>query len=216
MSTDSRPASDRPLGASLGWRQINRRYLFQSPWYSLRQDELVLPNGSTAQFTFVEHPGFVSIVPVLQDGRVVLIRSYRYPVDEWVLEVPAGGLGSASKHPALTVDRAHAELLEETGYVADSMDRVGAYWSAIGNSRCRAHVFLASGLRSAAAQSLEPTEHIDIVPTPMADAVAMARDGRIQDGHSALALLMCEPHMRRGPALRSTGPGASSIPGTES
>ena len=192
----SDPPHDRPLGASLGWRQRARRYLYRSPWYDVQQDDLTLPDGSEATFTYVEHPGFVSIVPLLEDGRVLLIRSYRYPVDQWVLEVPAGGLGRPGGAPRDPREVAASELGEETGHVAGRLSHIADYWSAIGNSRSRASVFLATGVRPHGAQRLESTEHIELRPTPAEVALAMASDGRIADGHSALAWLMCENAIR--------------------
>jgi ADP-ribose pyrophosphatase len=88
------------------------------------------------------------------------------------------------------------ELREETGHVTDDLEAVGSYWSAIGNSSCRAYVYLARDVRPDGDQQLEATESIEIVPTPIEEALRMARDGRIEDGHSALALLWCEERLR--------------------
>jgi ADP-ribose pyrophosphatase len=63
-----------------GWSRTNSHYLFQSRWYAVRQDALTSPAGTTITYTVVEHPGFVVIVPLLPDGRVVMERIYRYPL----------------------------------------------------------------------------------------------------------------------------------------
>lgn len=180
----------RPEAERLGWRRRATRYLFRSPWYDLRQDDLTLPDGRELRYTFVEHPGFVSVVPVLPDGRVLLVRSYRYTVDAWSWEVPAGGLAGRA-----VLDAARAELREETGFRAERLQEIGRYWSAIGTTDGDGHVVLARDVRPGGAPDLEPTEIIEPRPVPASEALAMARDGRMRDGHSALALLACEPHL---------------------
>ena len=75
-----------------GWLRTASRYLFQSPWYNLKQDEVTLPGGEEITYTYVDHPGFAMIVPLLADGRVVMERVYRYTVQQTLLECPSGGL----------------------------------------------------------------------------------------------------------------------------
>ena len=92
---------------------------------------MALPDGSPAVFTYVDHPGFVSVVPLTAGGQVVLIRSYRYTVDELVLEVPAGGFGApeAGESSVDPLAVARHELLEETGHEAERFEAVTQYWS---------------------------------------------------------------------------------------
>jgi len=182
----------KPVGAALGWRRRDTRYLYQSGWYDVRQDDVTLPSGEEIVFTYVEHPGFVSVIALTEAREVVLIRSYRYTVDEWVWEVPAGGLGGKEGHSLEAV--AAEELAEESGYVADGpLRHVAASFMSIGNSRTVAHVFLATGARLAGPPRPESTEVIEVHPTPVAEALRMAHAGEIADAASALALLLCEP-----------------------
>jgi len=154
------------------WQRLDREYLWQSPWYNLRQDRLRTAEGHEFTYTIVDHPGAVWIVPVTRQGQVVLIRSYRYPVDDWCYEVPAGGLS-----PGLTPEEvARRELLEEVGGTA--------------------YVYFASGVELGEAQP-EPTELMEIRLVPVGEALRMAHEGEITDGPSALALLWCEPLIQR-------------------
>ena len=74
------------------WILEDSQYLMQSQWYALRQDRLRLPNGSQITYNIVEHPGYVLVVPLLEDGRVVMERIYRYTLGRTCLECPSGGL----------------------------------------------------------------------------------------------------------------------------
>src|SRR5688500_4399882 len=94
-----------------GWKRLSSRYLFESRWYRLRQDEVVLPDGQPTRYTLVEHPGYAMAVPVLDDGRVLLERIYRYPLRQTMLECPSGGLDGDAPQQA-----AGRELEEETGW----------------------------------------------------------------------------------------------------
>lgn len=188
------PAEPRgkPLGRSLGWRLRATRYLYRSQWFDLRQDELSLPSGAPATFTYVEHPGFVTVVPLTAAGQIVMIRSYRYTVDDWAWELPAGGFGNKPGQSPAEVAR--AELLEETGCrITGDLIPVARYYNGIGNTHTPAEIFLATGVEPAGTQTLDETEQIEVHPMPARQALALARAGDITDGASALALLLCAP-----------------------
>jgi ADP-ribose pyrophosphatase len=84
--------------------------LFESPWFRLRQDEVTLPGGEEITYTLVDHDGYVVVVPLRDDGRVVMERIYRYTVQRTLLECPSGGLDGEAVETA-----ARRELEEETG-----------------------------------------------------------------------------------------------------
>jgi hypothetical protein len=88
-----------------GWSRTSSHYLFQSRWYAVRQDVLTSPDGTTITYTVVEHPGFVVIVPLLPDGRVVMERIYRYPLQRVNLECPSGGLDGEEPEMAARRER---------------------------------------------------------------------------------------------------------------
>lgn len=183
-------AGGKPLGRSLGWRLHATRYLYRSQWFDLRQDELSLPSGAPATFTYVEHPGFVTVVPLTAAGEIIMIRSYRYTVDDWAWELPAGGFGN--KQGQSPAEVAREELLEETGYrISGELIPVARYYNGIGNTHTEAEIFLATGVELGGPQALDETEQIEVHPLPARQALALARAGAITDGASALALLLC-------------------------
>lgn len=150
---------------------------------------MVAVHGQDLTFTYLEHPGSVFIVPVTADGRIVLIRSYRYNVDEWVWQIPAGGIGD--KGGMSLEDAARSELREETGFTGGTFEKLASYVTGVGVMDLSMTVFLARGVERGSEQELEETEHIDEVTlVPIAEAVAWARSGKINDGESALAVLI--------------------------
>ena len=169
------------------WETLDSRLLWQSPWYNLRQDRVRTPAGHEFTYTIVEHPGAVWVVPVTGDGHVVLVRHYRYPVDDWCYEVPAGGLSSGLSPE----DVARRELQEEVGGCAADLHYVGEFYTSNGISNEVAYVYLATGVELGEAHR-EPTELMEMRLVPVGEALRMAREGEISDGPSALALLWCE------------------------
>jgi ADP-ribose pyrophosphatase len=173
------------------WETLDSRFIWQSKWYNLRQDHLRTEAGHEFTYTLVDHPGAVWIVPVTKDGQAVLIRQYRYTVDDWCYEVPAGGLGS----DGIPEEIARRELLEEVGGTASELRYVGQFYTSNGISNEVAYVYLASGVELVEAHR-EPTELMEIRLVPVNEALRMARQREITDGPSALALLWCETQLR--------------------
>jgi ADP-ribose pyrophosphatase len=172
------------------WEVLDSRYLWESSWYSLRQDRLRTAAGHEFTYTIVDHPGAVWVVPVTTDGRIALIWQYRYTVDDWCYEVPAGGLSTG-----LTPEEvAQRELLEEVGGRAADLRYVGQFYTSNGISTELAYVYLATGVELGDAHR-EPTELMEMRLVPVEEALRMARSGQITDGPSALALLWCEAQL---------------------
>jgi ADP-ribose pyrophosphatase len=178
-----------------GWKRRTSRYLFESAWFRLRQDEVRLPGGEDITYTLVEHPGYSMVVPLLDDGRVVLERVYRYTVQETLLECPSGGLEPGDADPAAAAAR---ELEEETGWIAGSLAPLGSFFGSNGISDERCHLFLATELREGGRIRREATEQMEIELHPFEDAVAMAAEGGITDAPSALALILADRKLREG------------------
>ena len=142
------------------------------------------PDGKLHVRETVQHPGAVTILPVLDDGRVCLIRNYRVAVDQTLVELPAGTL-EPGEDPAVTAKR---ELTEETGYRAASIEKLGEFYMSPGILNERMHLYVARGLQPGPA-ALEPGEQIETFVVPWADAMRMALDGTIQDAKTLVGLL---------------------------
>lgn len=191
--TETKKHLDKPTGRELGWERLDTRYPYAERMFKIRQDRVRLPNGNEIDYVYTETKGAVWVVPVMDDGRIILIRQYRYPPDAWCWEVTAGSLYD---HAGSLKDLARRELIEEIGAVCDELVYVTWYFGAVSASDTVCHVMLARGTRLDRPPEREETEFIEIHPVPAARALSMARRGEMRDGRSALALLLCEPYLK--------------------
>lgn len=175
------------------FRVVGTRTAWSCPWYAVRQDDLVLPDGSSIQYHTVVKGDGVWVVPLLEDGRLVLLRAWRHTVQEWLWEVPAG----SRKPGASPEDTAREELLEEAGGVAATLEFVTRWHTAPGILAEPGWAYLARGVRLGAPQR-EPSEVHEVHLVDPGQALRWARDGTIADAPSALALLRCEERIRAG------------------
>ena len=186
---------DKPKAAGLGWdvRQTNRPY--ENETLALRVDHIALPEGGDTQYAYIERAPAVIIVPVTRDGQIVTVNQYRYPVDDWCIEVPAGGSHDTGNESLEEVAR--KELREEVGGTGGALTCVGWFYSgpALLDEKC--HVYLAENVDVTGEPDTEPSEVIKIRLVDADEAVAMARTGKMTSSPSALAVLMCEPLLRQ-------------------
>ncbi len=148
--------------------------------------------GTVHTADIIVHPGAAVVLPLLDDGRVVLIRNHRVAVGTDLLELPAGTLDPGEEPRAC----AARELTEETGYRAAELRPLCAFYSSPGLLTERMHVFVARGLTPGPAQ-LEPGERIRSDPRPLEEALAAIRSGQICDAKTIVALLYYECFGRR-------------------
>ena len=142
--------------------------------------------GGAGTREVVEHPGSVVVVPMVAPDRVCLVEVVRVAVGTTLLELPAGTLDREET----LADAAARELAEETGYRAGRMTPAGGFWMSPGILRERMHLFVAEDLEPGP-QALEPGEQIRTRVVPWAEALAMCRDGRIDDAKTVAGLLLC-------------------------
>ncbi len=175
----------RPEGKAIGWETLSAKYIFESPWHKIRQDKVRL-KGEELTYTWLEHPGSVFVVPVTRDGKFVLIRVYRYTIDKWCWEVPAGGLGD--KRGISLEQAARDELREETGYTGGTFEKIGFFYAANGVADLEYTIFLARGVELTSKQELEATEQLEVALFTRAELERMLEAGEIVDGEAALCL----------------------------
>ncbi len=173
------------------YQTISSRIVWSCPWYDVRQDEIITPDGNPGVYNVVQHPGAVWIIPVTTKGEIVLLYSYRYTVDDWCFEIPAGQVKPGQTLQEAAID----ELLEEVGGTAASMEYFGRFYTMNGIGNEEAHIFLATGVTLGQTQH-EPTEVMELHVKPIAEVLQMAQANEISDAPSALALLLCASKLR--------------------
>lgn len=159
-------------------------------WSTVRIDTVRMPDGSTAQREVVEHVDAVAAVPLLDDGTVVLLRQYRHPLEQYVLEVPAGIMDVDGETPA---DTARRELVEEIGMQAADLRLLSTFANSAGWCTEHTHVFLATGLSPIDRADFEPEAEeadMELVRLPLSDALAAVEDGTITDAKTVIGLLL--------------------------
>ncbi|HEY5036224.1 MAG TPA: NUDIX hydrolase [Chthoniobacterales bacterium] len=186
-----KPKRKKPIGAAAGWNRCQTEIHFRNPVFALREDQIQLPNGTRKRFAYMERTDAVIIVPVTRSGEMILINQYRYSIDEWCLEVPAGG----------THDKPN-ESLEEVGGRCQSLTYVDYLYSASSLTDEKCHVFLAEDVALSEPEK-EASETIAVKPMPIAKALALVHAGKMKDGQCALAILLCEPLLRKKGYLKS-------------
>lgn len=147
-------------------------------------DEVRLPNGETSIREWIKHPGASAVVPIFDDGDVMLIKQFRYPLRKVFYEVPAGKIDSG-ENPEKTAAR---ELKEETGITFNDLISLGDYHPTIGYSDEIIHLYLARNVKLTDNQA-DDDEFIIPEKIPFSEATEMAYSGKITDGKTIAALL---------------------------
>lgn len=168
--------------------EISSEAVFDGVLLHVRKDEVRLPDGKTSIREYVVHPGAVVILAELDNGKLLFERQFRYPLRRVFLELPAGKIDPGEA----ILDTARRELLEETGYVADTWEYLGVMHPCIGYSDERIEIFRASGLRSVGEQALDHNEFLEIVELAPESARQAVWDGRITDAKTITALYWLE------------------------
>ena len=164
--------------------RIDGTVLFKGNFLEARRDTVRLPDGHTATREYVVHPGAVVVIPLLDDGRVVLERQFRYPVGQVMVELPAGKL-DAGEDPLVCGQR---ELLEETGYSASEWARAGAMHLAVGYSTEIIHIYFARGL-SLGERQLDHGEFVDVFTATADELLGWCCDGTVTDAKTLACAL---------------------------
>lgn len=163
---------------------VSGEQVFKGLLLDVRRDVVALPDGHQATREYVVHPGAVTVVPLLDDGRLVMERQYRYPVGRVMLEFPAGKLD----HGEPPLDCAVRELAEETGYRAREWAAACTLHNAIGYSTEVIHIVFARGL-TAGVQALDHGELIDLALMTEAELDAAAARGELTDAKTLIGLM---------------------------
>lgn len=161
--------------------------LFRGRRFQVQRVLQVTPDGAEHVREVVRHPDAVTILPLLDDGRVCFVQNYRVAVDQSLIELPAGVV-EPGEDPACT---AHRELAEETGYRAGRIDRLATFYTSPGVLDEQMYLYVATSL-TPGESAPEPGEDLRPLVTTWKEALEMARDGRIRDAKTLAGLFYYE------------------------
>lgn len=157
--------------------------LLTTPKFAVERRHITTPAGRKLERALVVHPGAVTILPVLPNGDIVLIRNYRFACDQTLLELPAGTL-EADERPE---DCAARELIEETGYRADKIEPLAMFYTSPGVLDERMYAFVATGLTHVG-QDLDETEEIEVEIMSPDKIRQQLAGGKLSDGKTIATL----------------------------
>ena len=150
-----------------------------------------LPNGDESTREIIRHVGAVCVIPVTDDGKAIVERQFRYPINQVITEIPAGKLDSKSED---RLSAAKRELREETGYSADEWIDMGIYYPAAAYSDEKITMYLARGLHKGQ-QELDEDEFLNVTEVPMQKLIDDVMSGVITDGKTQVAVLKAAKHL---------------------
>jgi len=175
------------------WKVTGSSPVYENSWISVREDRVVRPDGEPGIYGVVHYKNTaVGVLPV-EDGHLYLVGQYRYPLGQYSWEIPEGGCPEGEE----PLGAARRELEEETGLVASHWERLGHSHLSNSVSDERAVWFLATGLHSGERRP-EGTEVLGLRRVPVEEALVMARDGRITDSLSLIAIMSYALGRREG------------------
>ncbi|MGC9394404.1 MAG: NUDIX domain-containing protein [Anaerolineae bacterium] len=186
--------SDKPNGERLSWTVLETTNLYKDTRFSVRRDRIRLPDGDECTFTYPVKSGAVFILPITPAGELVLIRQYRYIVDAWLWEIPAGSTHDFDGSDYS--DLVRRELWEEVGGQTDAIYPLGRTFAAPGFTTIKVFGYLATGVTLTETNHPENTEFIEIHPTSIPDALDLLRTGEHTSAIDAYFVLQQEPLLR--------------------
>lgn len=170
---------------------LSSEVIAQGGMLIVKRDQVRLPSGANSQREYVMHPGAVLVVPVLDNGNILLERQFRYPLNQVFIELPAGKI-DAGEDPFTTGQR---ELLEETGYSASDWVYLGFQHPCIGYSNEVIHSYLARGL-TLGNHRRDDDEAMELLEMTLDECLVAVQTGQITDGKTIIALFLTEKFLK--------------------
>ena len=174
-------------------KKIDSKKIFDGKIVKLFVDTVELPNGQLATREIVRHPGAVCVLPLTDDGEVIMVKQFRYPFNEVMLEIPAGKL-EIGEDPYEAVLR---ELEEESGVVAKKVEHIGELYTTVAIFDEKIQIYLARELTYTNSHPDED-EFLEVTKIPLDTLVKMVMDGEIKDAKTQIAILKADKYLKEG------------------
>ncbi|MGQ9009528.1 ADP-ribose pyrophosphatase [Bacillus stercoris] len=170
---------------SLEEKTIAKEQIFSGKVIDLYVEDVELPNGKTSKREIVKHPGAVAVLAVTDEGKIILVKQFRKPLERTIVEIPAGKLEKGEK-PEYTALR---ELEEETGYTAKKLTKITAFYTSPGFADEIVHVFLAEELSVLEEKrELDEDEFVEVMEVTLEDALKLVESREVYDAKTAYAI----------------------------
>ena len=167
------------------FKRLNRELIQHGAIIDIYQDTVQVPNGNVVKWDFIGHKGAAAVVPVMADGKILMVRQYRNALDRYTLEIPAGGLNGIEEP---TKDAAARELEEETGYRSEGLTLLITIRTTVAFCNEKIDIYVAQNLLPSK-QNLDEDEFIDVKAYDIEELSQMIFEGRIEDAKTIAALM---------------------------
>lgn len=166
--------------------RINRELVHKGTIIDINRDTMELPDGRKEYFDFIYHKGAAAVVPVKDNGKILMVKQYRNAIDDYTLEIPAGGKNGVDEP---TLDCAHRELEEETGYYTDksNMELLVSLYTTVAFCNEKIDIYLAKNLTKTQ-QHLDDDEYIDVYEYSVEELMELIYTGKIVDAKTIAAI----------------------------
>ena len=168
------------------FKRLNRELVYHGAIVDFYKDTVQVPNGNVVEWDYIGHKGAAAVVPVREDGKLLMVRQYRNALDRYTLEIPAGGL-NGSDEP--TRDAAALELEEETGYRSDELEWLITIRTTVAFCNEKIDIYMAKNLIRTE-QHLDEDEFIHVEAYSIEELTQMIMEGKIEDSKT-IAAIMC-------------------------
>ena len=173
------------------WDTISSKTVLTTNWFKIKHNRYILPNKKEGDYYFVASKGSSIVVPVTEDGKIVMIRQYRYLINRKCTEFPAGGL-EIGQSP---VDTAKSELLQEAGYETEKLAKIGDFNTFAGVTDEICHVFVAKGLTKTE-QDEDDSERIEVQTYLPSEVDKLIEEEKIWDAQTIAAWHLAKKHLK--------------------
>ncbi len=167
------------------FRRLNRELMYHGTIVDFYKDTIEVPNGNVVEWDFIGHKGAAAVLPVREDGKLLMVRQYRNALDRYTLEIPAGGLNGADEP---TRDAAGRELEEETGYRSDDLEWLITIRTTVAFCNEKIDIYVAKNLIKSH-QHLDEDEFINVEAYSVEELSQMILEGKIEDSKTISAIM---------------------------